>query len=714
VEYQEGAIIEFMDDRGRHLLAAVQRDESKQKRLRVLAEGGRELSITHKQVTLSMDRMAPLHHGQAAAVEVLNEVRQAAAAAVGKVSDDLPLLWELSLEVAAGSPQRVVPLETLCELQFGSVRKPDQLAALLLLRADALYFRQRNQGFEPRTVEQVEALRHEQVVAAQRLEARALFSQMCAQVAASPLEERASALKQASAHPQLQPLLHKLTRYVMEGDEFKDHADMDALLEQAEQGLDQPLDGRQSLRAFELLVRLGYWDRDENLFLLRSRTPSEFAADALAQSSRLSAARPETQGRADFTALTVFSIDDAETQDIDDAISLEDLGGGRVRVGVHIADPFHFVELDSPLEREARRRGATVYMPTGRIPMFPTELSEGAFSLQRGELRPALSFMVEFDGRGQLGAWRIVPSVVRVTHRLTYDEADDLLGEAEGELPEALRTLHALCDHLASERLDRGAFQIHIPDVKIYATINPGAPPTIKLARLGDSTSRDLIAELMVFSNGLAARFCVEHGIPIPFRSQEAPEVQPDDPNIMAYPEGLPRSFAMMRHMRPATTSADPRPHSSLGLDAYTQATSPIRRYVDYLTHLQIQTFLADGVPALDSRQVSERASFAESNASDVRNLSRSTERYWLMRYLQLNSDHPHTATVLSYPDAHSDKANVILNDTLLRATLSTRRRLPVGAEIPVLITRCYPRADVLNLRFIEPNDDADLHDPIS
>ena len=698
MELKLGSIIEFVD-KGRHRLAVVLRDEGKQKRFRILTEDAREASIGSKQITLPFATYLNPDQERAAVTQALAKLR-AEAVEAGE-GNDADFLWELVTEEHGAG--KMIELDVYCELIFGTPTPLNLYAATLLLREADLHFKSRNKGFEPRTAKQIDQLQQARSAIAERDASMQLFIDRSVEIMAAPEVERRALTESACENESYARRFELMRNYALAGDDFRDAEEMDELIDRVEALVSYRFDGRQSLRGFDLLVQLGYWHRDENLLLLQHRIPTSFREDVLEQTQTLSDATPDLSGREDLTSRLTFSIDDAETKDIDDALSIEARPGGCWELGIHIAAPTLFVPLHSPLEEAARRRGSTLYLPNGRIPMFPPALSEDLFSLVQRQRRAALSFLVDIDETMEVSGARIVASYIEVDERLTYEGASQLIEYGETPVAEALRNVHMVTEMLAVGRQNAGSTHIQIPDVKIRVS----AEGEIKVERLPEhSFTNEIVAETMVLANSIAAEFCRKHGIPTLYRTQEPPDPPLSEVNLHEIPEGLPRAFATMRSMRPASNSMEARPHAGLGVDAYVQVTSPIRRYGDFLTHLQIHAHLANGEPALSVAEFSEIITVADANAGDARAVSRETTRYWMLRHLEEGGRTPLTATIIDYPDEHNDKANVVLNQTMLRTYVSTRQRLPLGSEIQVRVARCYPRAGYFQVQLIEETSD--------
>jgi exoribonuclease-2 len=285
-------------------------------------------------------------------------------------------------------------------------------------------------------------------------------------------------------------------------------------------------------------------------------------------------------------------VDNAYSDDPDDAVSIE----GNI-LYVHVADPASAVLPGSPVDKEARNRGATLYLPEGPSRMIAGE-ALALYALGLGPVSPALTFKLVLAEDGALTEADVFPSLVRVT-RLSYAQADSIAGNAEEgartEGPDSpdiradLSALMRLADRNFERRQAAGAVNINFPDVHI--SLSGG-----KVVIEPDISYRSaaMIRECMLLAGEGAARWAAGRALAerlaFPYVCQETEELPG---KIPPDPAG---SYQLRRCMRPRTLSVRPARHEGLGLEAYTQVTSPLRRYTDLLAHQQIRAALGAGV----------------------------------------------------------------------------------------------------------------------
>jgi ribonuclease R len=338
--------------------------------------------------------------------------------------------------------------------------------------------------------------------------------------------------------------------------------------------------------------------------------PTEFPRDALDQAKTI----PQTidarqiDGREDRRGDFIVTIDPDDARDFDDAIHVEKMGSGW-RLGVHIADVAAYVDADTPLDREARRRGNSVYLPDRVIPMLPERLSNGVCSLNPGVNRLTHSVFIDFDKHGTAKSARFARSVIRSAHRLTYKQAYAILSAPPTDpLGERLHLAWELASLLRRKRFERGALDLDFPEVKVWVD-KDGRP--VKLERVENDESHQLIEEFMLVANEAVARELKKRAIPTIYRVHENPdpeklaeyrefvlgfnyrvgdlthraELQRLLASFRGKPEEQALKVALLKSLKRARYSPQPLGHYGLAKANYLHFTSPIRRYADLVVH---------------------------------------------------------------------------------------------------------------------------------
>src|SRR6266542_5802807 len=248
--------------------------------------------------------------------------------------------------------------------------------------------------------------------------------------------------------------------------------------------------------------------------------PTEFPKSVVNEAGEI----PETverrmmEGREDLRGKFIVTIDPDDARDFDDAIHVEKIPSGW-RLGVHIADVAAYVEPASPLDREARRRGNSVYLPDRVIPMLPERLSNGVCSLNPGVDRFTHSVFIHFDKHGTAKSARFAHSIIRSAHRLTYKQAYAILtATPSDQLGERLHLAWELAALLRQKRFEHGALDLDFPEVKVWVD-KEGHP--VKLERVENDKSHQLIEEFMLAANEAVARELKKRAIPTIYRILE-------------------------------------------------------------------------------------------------------------------------------------------------------------------------------------------------
>ena len=336
----------------------------------------------------------------------------------------------------------------------------------------------------------------------------------------------------------------------------------------------------------------------------------------------------DCEGRMDLRALPIFTIDSAETKDIDDAISLTRTSGGGFELGVHIADVSNYVKPGSELDNEAFSRATSVYYADQVVPMLPKALSNGICSLNENELRLAFSCLMRLDKEGNLTDYRFVKSIIRSRVKGVYSEINALLAgtadaETQAKYAEVLDQLPAMKElygHRARLRKERGCMDIESGEVKLILDEN-GRCIDVKKRTSGESES--MIEEFMLLANQCAAHFARVKQIPFVYRVHEEPNAEklerlhallqacgindhfakdvPTPKELSAILEGVRGTpyeqiinTGMLRCMSKALYEEKPKGHYGLVLKDYAHFTSPIRRYPDLAIH-RIMTDMLKG-----------------------------------------------------------------------------------------------------------------------
>ena len=383
--------------------------------------------------------------------------------------------------------------------------------------------------------------------------------------------------------------------------------------------------------------------------------PTEFPSDVLEQAGRIpeSVDAHQIAGREDLRNQFIVTIDPDDARDFDDAINVEKLPNGGWQLGVHIADVAAYVEPGSALDREARSRGNSVYLPDRVIPMLPERLSNGVCSLKPEVDRLTHSVFIQFDKRGVARSARFARSVIRSAHRLTYKEAYAILmSPPRDRLGERLHLAWELGALVRRRRFEHGALDLDFPEVKVSVDSN-GKP--VRLERVENDESHQLIEEFMLAANEAVARELKKRAIPTIHRVHENPdpeklgeyreftlsfgykvgdlthraELQRLLAEIRGKPEEQALKVGLLKSLKRARYDPQPLGHYGLAKTNYLHFTSPIRRYADLVVHRALGRDGSLGRPARSANapyhpnmaeitSLAEHISTTERNAADA------------------------------------------------------------------------------------------------
>ncbi|MCS6869383.1 RNB domain-containing ribonuclease [Thermus sp.] len=522
---------------------------------------------------------------------------------------------------------QTVSLRELAELVYGAYT-PETAYGAYLLAQEGVGFVGVGEGVRARTPEELRALQE----AKRQKEARE-----------RAFQEGIARIREGKPREEDRPLLLEVEAL--------------ALGERRESRVLKALGGPETPEAAHaLLLRLGVWRR-ENPHPRRLGLP-------LAPPDLPLPPLPE-EAREDLTHLPAFAIDDEGSQDPDDAVYAERVEEG-FRLLVHVADVAAMVAPGSPLDQEAMRRGANLYLPEGTVPMLPPGATE-ALGLGLREVSPALTFELWVSPEGEVLEERAYPSWVRV-ERLTYGEA---LGVS------ALKPLKELAQAFLRKRLAQGGLDIALPEVKVRLE-----GEAIRITPLPPYESRLWVREAMLLAGYAAAHLALREGLPFPFATQEAPSRRVEG-------EGLAAMWEQRKALKRAQLKAVPAPHRGLGLPLYAQVTSPLRRYLDLVAHQQLRAWLRGEKP-LSQGALLERVGAAEAVADLVREAERKSKLHWTLLYL-LEQGYEGPGVLV---ERRGGQGVFLLTELGLTAQVALSQPLPLNAEARLR----FLEADLANL----------------
>ncbi|KAJ1394413.1 Nucleic acid-binding, OB-fold [Sesbania bispinosa] len=637
---QKGLLLEFKKDSDRVLLAVAQRPDGK-KNWMVSDQNGVTSSIKPQQVTYivpGIDNFDP--------ADISDFIQ--------KAQDNMdPSLLEFAW-VELLEKNRSVTVEELAEIIFGSTEPLESYSSHLLLSKDEVYFtvletKGSRSIYGPRSSEQVEEL---------------VRRKLAKEAADKELQEFIKLLSSAKSMPSQDKPTKKSWM-----NEEKIWSRIESLEAYA---IDACKNDEQRKTAGMILKEMGL-----------AKTASS-AANLLIN-------------RKNLTSLKVYAIDVDEADELDDALSATKLQDGRIKIWIHVADPTRYVQPGSIVDREAMRRGTSVFLPTATYSMFPENLAMGAMSLRQGELCNAVTVSVVLHDDGSIAECSVFNSVIKPTYMLTYESASELLHlnlEEEADL----RILSEAANLRLNWRRRQGAVETATLETRIKVS-NPEDPePSINLyvENQADPAMR-LVSEMMILCGEAMATFGSQNEIPLPYRGQPQSDINLSE--FAHLPEGPVRSFALVKVMRAAEIDfRKPARHGVLGLPGYVQFTSPIRRYLDLLAHYQVKAFLRGEPPPFSAGMLEGIAAAVNEKVRTVRKLCNSSLRYWILEYLRRQpKERRYRALVLRF--LKDRIAALLLVEVGFQASAWVSVGTQIGDEVMVKVEEAHPRDDIIFLK---------------
>ncbi|QTA82334.1 Exodeoxyribonuclease II family protein [Desulfonema limicola] len=609
---ESGNIVEYID-RQKIICAVVL--EIKNQRLRLLNENNREVKLSVNRLSHKSKINLDLSMGREKLAGCLKEKAQFRKQLAAQIQ--IKELWEI-----LNTEQEWIDLETMTEFCFPNNLEGDYEAAVVrAFFASRIYFKYTQDGFFPYSEEQVN-----------QAGAKAREAEEKNRI----IEAGGDWLKKILAGTNNNKDLNKDQKefvkilksfYLFEKE--SPYSDLGkSILANAGIGDSEIL--------FHVFVKLDIWNSNENIDIYRYAVPTEFSEKLTQYTFNISQSCKESflkENRKDFTSLPIITIDGQSTLDFDDAISLE-VKEDHYLLGVHISDVGHFVDKDSPIDKEAIIRGSSIYMPDMKIPMLPPSLAEDRCSLKAGEIRPAISTMIRLSLSGDIMDYEIVPSIIKVSEKLTYYDVN-LMAEDNADII----ILQKIAQKFRQKRLSDGAVQISLPEVNVW--INEDGDLIVNKTNR-ESPGRMLVSEIMIMANWLMAKFLSENKMPAIFRSQPGPKdrLYKDEDGTL-YQNWMQRKLLSRFVLNPESER-----HSGLGLDEYVTCTSPIRKYFDLITQRQLRSIFGLNAPC-KLEEIQKIINALEQPMMYVSRLQNRRKRYWLLKYLETRIGQKEEAIVL-------------------------------------------------------------------
>ena len=361
--------------------------------------------------------------------------------------------------------------------------------------------------------------------------------------------------------------------------------------------------------AHRLLIKIKYWSDFNNPYPQRNRIYADEDLDF----------KYKEIVRKDLTHLTCFAIDNSDSSDADDAISIE-----GDRVWIHIADVASYVDSNSDLDLFAQKRVSNLYLPDQILHMLPPKISE-ACSLGIGEISNAVSVGFLLNN-SEISDIQIYISQIKVT-KMSYDEAERVLGENT-----SLSRLNEIAKHHKMFRDSKGAIKLDLPktDIKVKDQ------KVIVIKQL-ESESRVMVSEMMVIAGRVVAQFSTENNISMPYLSQASGKFSDETiENIDNL--SLSKTFQAAKGFSRSKLSVKPSMHSGLGLNEYIRVTSPMRRYMDLLVQQQLFKFISS-LELLNESEIKDRIKIINASMSKINKANRQSIEHFRCLYFKQNKN---------------------------------------------------------------------------
>lgn len=420
-------------------------------------------------------------------------------------------------------------------------------------------------------------------------------------------------------------------------------------------------------RVTEILGKTGELSAEIKSIVHQFQLPAEFPRQVLAEANAIPWNIPQSEisRRLDLRDLLCFTIDPEDAKDFDDAVSLENMPDGGVRLGVHIADVSYYVREGSALDKEALRRGTSVYFPNGVIPMIPEKLSNGLCSLRPEENRLAFSILINVSPRGSVKGYEIHETVLRSKKRFTYEAVQSLFDQLRNGVSidskdepyiDVLQRMQKLTTLLTKKRLQEGSIDFDSAEAKFEFDEKGQPTKIVKKVRL---ESHRLVEECMLLANRVVAQHIgltkkEEHVKPFLYRVHDSP-----DPERIRELSMFVQKFGfklnidggvtskslqhlldqvkgtevenvinevVLRSMAKAIYSERNIGHYGLGFDYYAHFTSPIRRYPDLVVHRMLKQY-REGISHGEREAIRQRLPYIAKQSSEMERQAMEAER---------------------------------------------------------------------------------------
>ncbi len=585
--------------------------------------------------------------------------------------DDLALVWEMLSE------EEGLPLEHIAD--YLTAANPLGLALLQLRLAETSFFVRKNDVFYPRSKKDLEVIRTQQNAEQRKNEGFTKFKAWADTLWLSP-EGFEETVFPEDWEEDFSRWLAWTKDVVVFGKDSRRFEIVQELFHKTKISL-----GRSG---FRFLVKAGLFSEDEPIELHRARVAQAFSEEAQTALSDLEQLYEEQLKNYPLIEETLYTIDDEQTRDYDDAIGLQ-VQGDQYLLTIAIADVSAIISPKSLLDSVAKERVTSIYLPDQTIPMIPKELSESLCSLVEQTERLVLlgRFTLAKDGTLLETQWQ--RGKIKVAKQYTYQEIDKAIEEGDtywNQLWSCSKALEAQRWQRGASRLPFSRFTIKVKDSTISLNSDNSNSP-----------SQTIVSECMILYNNQAAELLNKHKAPGIFRSQP----EPDEPIPIQSSYTLAEVFRFRKKFKRGEIGLKPSSHSSLGLSSYIQVTSPIRRYLDLVMQRQLLSILEEQTPYYTEEQLNTFYPWLLERSRELSQLERSRNEYYLLKYLEQQEEREYQAEILTSVE---QGVLVVLHKNGYECVVSRNPQVKnsPGTQVWVRLESIWPRERLVRGQIVE------------
>ena len=331
----------------------------------------------------------------------------------------------------------------------------------------------------------------------------------------------------------------------------------------------------------------------------------------------------------DLTSLKTFIIDSKNPQEIDDAISMEFLENQPKYLWVHISYPAKLFKHNSKIDLECRKRVSSLYLVDDYIPMLPEKIINIA-NLKTNKVSETISACIEFNKNGSIKSYKILEALIKPDYEITYDDANEIL-DLEPKEEYELINIKKVLDNSFNYRKECGAITFDAPFSKLCFIDGK-----VFFEKLESSPAHKLVSESMILMGYVISDFLIKNKIPAPFRSQK---INCDANEILKKNSSSLIKFSILKqYIGRSFISRKPNNHETLGLESYTQVTSPLRRYIDLITQKQIYFYL-NKYPLINEAEINDLINEYKSKLKDVNDIIKENKFIYLSKFFKENNN---------------------------------------------------------------------------